>query len=144
MSLDSLVAQFFPDLDVRLDHLEIADGCLVLTLTTQQHSAPCPLCNTPSSRRHSGYVRTLQDLPWGSLKVKLQLRVRRLCCGVRHCPRRVFAERLTSLSAPSASPTVRFAHASNLQEVLIDVALRVKLASAYWLAWGFLAAAIGC
>jgi transposase len=119
MTLDSLVAQFFPDLDVRLDHFEIADGCLALTLTTQQRSAPCPLCNTPSSRRHSGYVRTLHDLPWGSLKVRLQLRVRRLCCGVIHCPRRVFAERLPSLSVPYGRITNR------LQEVLIDVALRV-------------------
>ncbi len=119
MTLDSLVEQFFPDVDVQLDHLEIAADALVLTLTTQQSSAPCPLCNTPSSRRHSGYVRTLNDLPWGSLKVSLQMRVRRFRCGVMHCPRRVFAERLASLSQPYARIT------SRLQEVLVDVALRM-------------------
>lgn len=132
MLLDSLIQQFFPDADVHLDHLEVAADALVLTLTTQQSSAMCPLCHTPSSRRHSGYVRTLHDLPWGSLKVSLQMRVRRFRCGVMNCPRRIFAERLAGLCIPYARITNR------LQEVLVDVALRVgslarpRTASACW------------
>lgn len=47
------------------------------------------------------------------------MHMRRFRCGVLHCPRRIFAERLTNLSVPYSRLTNR------LQEVFVDVALRV-------------------
>ena len=34
-------------------------------------TAPCPTCAQPAARVHSGYRRTLADLPWATLPVCL-------------------------------------------------------------------------
>ncbi len=69
---------------------------------------PCPLCAIPARRIHSRYVRTLADLPWADYRVRLQLRVRKWLCRNRHCPRRIFTERLPTVTAPWARRTLRF------------------------------------
>src|SRR5581483_3902201 len=61
-----------------------------------------------STRLHSRYRRTLRDLPWGALPVRLVVRVRRFRCALRSCGRRVFTERLPAVAAPHARSTTRF------------------------------------
>jgi zinc-finger of transposase IS204/IS1001/IS1096/IS1165 len=70
---------------------------------------PCPLCTTPARRIHSYYERTLADLPWAQYRVRLQLRVRKWFCSKRHCRRRIFTERLQTITAPWARRTLRLA-----------------------------------
>jgi transposase len=72
----------------RLDscHLDEAQGEITLTLTSRQTAPHCPLCHLPARRLHSRYRRTLADLPWGSYRVKLWLRVRRLFVTIRGRP----------------------------------------------------------
>jgi transposase len=49
----------------------------------------------------------LADLPWSGYRVTWQLRVRKLFCHNRRCPRRIFTERLPGLAAPWARRTLR-------------------------------------
>ncbi len=68
---------------------------------------PCPSCQSPASRIHSYYQRTLADLPWANLVVRLHLLVRKFFCDNAACRRKIFTERLPDLVAPSARRTLR-------------------------------------
>lgn len=70
-------------------------------------SCPCPSCQMPAERIHSHYRRTLADLPWASLIVRLSLLVRKFFCDNAACPRKIFTERLSALVAPWARRTLR-------------------------------------
>src|SRR5262249_37276903 len=63
----------------------------------------------PAYRLQSHYERTLADLPWAAYRVRLQVRVRKWFCRNRHCPRRIFTERLPTVAAPWARRTLRLA-----------------------------------
>jgi transposase len=80
-------------------------------LTIRSHSgcvaARCPLCQTPSSRVQSRYVRTLTDLPAHGLIVHLELTVRRFVCLCADCPRKIFAERFPAATVPHSPYTTR-------------------------------------
>jgi transposase len=49
------------------------------------------------------------DLPWSGYDLIWRLRVRKLCCHKRNCPRRIVAERLPGMAAPWARRTRRLA-----------------------------------
>jgi transposase len=68
-----------------------------------------PVCHQLATRVHSRYSRTLADLPWAQIPVRLHLQVRKLFCDTRDCPRRIFTERLPSVVAPWARRTTRLA-----------------------------------
>ncbi len=70
-------------------------------------TAACPLCHQASSRVHSRYTRTLADLPWARISVRLRLRVRRFFCDQTDCRRRIFSERLNPAVAAYARRTRR-------------------------------------
>jgi transposase len=67
----------------------------------------CPLCGTRSSRVHSWYQRTLLDLPWHGVTMRLELQVRRFFCDTSTCTRTIFTERLPEVVAPYAYRTRR-------------------------------------
>ena len=67
----------------------------------------CPLCGTRSSRVHSWYQRTLLDLPWHGVTMRLELHVRRFFCDISTCTRTIFTERLPEVVAPYAHRTRR-------------------------------------
>lgn len=90
-----------------VDRLLPADTHLVLEAHATSLSANCPLCDQPSTRRHSTYSRRLADLPWQGRTVELHLRVRRFRCANLTCPRRLFAERLPAVTVPKARRTTR-------------------------------------
>lgn len=103
MRLSRLLSTLLPSLrGLRLEHVLVEGGGLILMLATTRRTARCPLCARRSRRIHSRYRRTLADLPWGGRPVTLQVWVRRFRCGTRQCPRRIFAERLPALAAPHA------------------------------------------
>jgi transposase len=82
---------------------------ITLRVRSTQATARCPLCTTRARRIHSHYERTLADLPWAQYRVRLQLRARKWFCAKRHCPRRIFTERLPTVTAPWARRTLRLA-----------------------------------
>jgi len=97
--------------------LDADDEALTITLTASAPGACCPLCATPTTRVHSHYHRRPTDLPWGSLMLRLILRVRRFRCPVPGYPRRIFTERVPHLLRPYARRTTR------AQEVIRAIAL---------------------
>lgn len=69
-------------------------GRVLLQAVSSSNSAICPYCQTPSSKRHSVYVRKPQALPCGVAAMQLVLRVHRYSCMNPSCPHRTFAERI--------------------------------------------------
>jgi len=63
---------------------------------------------------HSHYQRTVADLPWHGVRIRLQLSTRRLRCKNALCSRKVFCERLPKVVAASARKTVRLTSALQL------------------------------
>jgi transposase len=87
---------------LRLEAWHVDDATAQITVIgrSTQATVPCPLCTTPAHRIHSHYERTLADLPWAHYCVRLQLRVRKWFCRNPHCRRRIFTERLPTVTAP--------------------------------------------
>jgi transposase len=85
-----------------------------MLISTTASSAVCPLCSVSSTQVHSHYDRTLADLPWNGIPVRLRLTVRRFRCRTDTCTRRIFTERLPGIVAPYARRTARCAEALEL------------------------------
>src|SRR5438034_963497 len=106
--LEELVKRLMPAcLSLRLQELVVTAQEVTLELVSGQSAACCPLCEEPSARVHSYYTRTLQDLPWGPLRVQLLLRVHRFFCQNPTCPRKIFSEPLSGFAERSARRTTR-------------------------------------
>jgi transposase len=87
----------------------------------------CPVCNQPTHRIHSRYERKLTDLPWADYSITLQLRVRKFFCINTLCKRRIFTERLTSVTAPWARRTLRLAQRLSAIGLALGGAAGVRL-----------------
>jgi transposase len=96
---------------VRLDGMTRSEETITLRVTTIQPCAWCPRCHHPSTRRHSRYVRTVADLPWLGVTVRLQLHTRRFFCQQPACAQRIFCERVPTVVGRSARRTQRLAQA---------------------------------
>src|SRR3954466_2331348 len=92
---------------------------LVLEVTSTQAAPACLCCQAAAHRVHSTYTRTLLDLPWADVAIRLQLHVRKCFCLTAQCPRSIFTERLPQLAVPWARRTRRLAE----QQRQIGVAL---------------------
>jgi transposase len=98
-------------------HLELLrpdDQQITMLVCTTAQTARCPLCAVPSGQIHSHYVRTLADLPWNGIPVRVRLTIRRFRCRNDTCDRRIFTERLPGIVAPYARRTARCAEALEL------------------------------
>ena len=119
--LGPFIEQFLPaSQGLRMDYLVLASNELTLVLTSSLGDACCPVCQEPSKRVHSRYQRTLQDLPWGHLRVQLHLQVHRFFCENPCCIRKIFTERLGDLAEPYARRT------SRLREALLAIGVTVR------------------
>jgi transposase len=74
--------------------VDAANKRVLVELQSIVPSTRCPLCSTAAHRVHSHYMRTLADLPWADLDVRLQLHVRKFFCDNPSCTRKIFTERL--------------------------------------------------
>ena len=74
-------------------HAVEADGEIMVTAASTACCARCPLCQTPSQRVHSCYVRHVSDLPCAGHSLRFHLATRRFRCDEPSCCRRIFAER---------------------------------------------------
>jgi transposase len=108
----TFLAHFEPDrltLSVQGWHLDETAAQLTLQVTTTRPHVCCPLCQTPTSRVHSRYTRTLTDLPWGPYTIRWQLHGRKFFCDHPTCVRQIFTERFPTVAAPWARRTLRLA-----------------------------------
>jgi transposase len=90
-------------------YIDDAHTQITLLISSTQAEPRCPGCDVPAQYVHSHYTRTLADLPWSGYGIIWQLRVRKLFCRNRKCPRRIFTERLPGIVAPWARRTLRLA-----------------------------------
>lgn len=77
---------------LHVDDLRLDAARLLIIARTTAAQVTCRTCGHPSSRVHSFYWRTFQDLPSQDRVVTWRVKVRRFRCG--HCPGRIFAERM--------------------------------------------------
>lgn len=92
--------------DVQVDRIITDEQSLTLIVHTHRKRAACPDCGQVSERVHSRYQRTLADLPWHGVSVRLRLQTRRFFCTNSACQRRIFTQRLPALVAPYARRTL--------------------------------------
>ncbi|MDQ5850701.1 MAG: ISL3 family transposase [Chloroflexota bacterium] len=118
--------------DLRLETITTDDlsRCLTLEVTSTQALPACPRCQTPTSRFHSSYIRTLADLPWADVAVRLHLTVRKCFCPNDDCPRRIFAERVPAIATPWSRRTTRLATAQQRIGLALGGAAGSRLAHA--------------
>lgn len=122
--------------ELELDHVAFRAPELVVTARARRRVVACPCCGGAATRVHSRYERTVADLPWHGLRVRLRLHVRRFFCDALECPRRIFTERLPTTAAPYARRTVRAAGALELIGFALGGRPGARLAAALGLAGG--------
>jgi transposase len=94
---------------ITIERIVPDDNDIVLVARTRRCTVPCPLCERPATRVHSWYTRSLRDLPWQGLAVRMELHTRRWFCDNPRCPRQIFTERLPTVAAPFSQRTTRLA-----------------------------------
>lgn len=61
---------------VRVDTVTEVDGVVVVVVLPTRAAVPCPACGQLARRVHSRYRRTVRDLPWQGVAVRLELHAR--------------------------------------------------------------------
>lgn len=87
---------------------------ITMVVRSIQPKPRCPRCGQPSSSLHSHYTRTVADLPWHGVAIKLQLHTRKFRCHGELCMQKVFCERLPKVVAAYGRKTVRLNEALTL------------------------------
>src|SRR5215212_5804012 len=86
-----------------VETLLLGDDGMTILAAAEDEATRCPLCGWRADRVHSRYARTVADLPWATLTVQLQVRVRRFFCDNDACPRKIFADRHPVLGGQARS-----------------------------------------
>lgn len=94
---------------VQVDDLTLDATGVTITARVIAVEAACPRCGRLSSRMHSSYWRTLDDLPWQDRTVRWRVRVRRFRCA--YCLGHIFAERVPGLAGRKKRRSDRLADA---------------------------------
>ena len=90
-----------------VESLSAAPDGIVIHTAPKDPGGRCPECSGYSRRVHSRYTRTLADLPWAGISVRLRVRVRKFFCDDPSCAQKIFAERLDEVAQPRARRTDR-------------------------------------
>ena len=92
---------------LHVDALTLDRDSLTISASVRGAEAHCPVCGETSRRVHGRYTRTLADLPWSGMPVRLRVRVRKFFCDRPTCERTIFAERLDEVARVYARSTDR-------------------------------------
>ena len=98
------VTPFLVPRSLHVEALAAAGDGLTIRAVSEAADARCPVCGVPAERVHGRYNRTLADLPWAGLAVRVQVQARKFFCDNPACPRTIFAERLAGIAAVRARP----------------------------------------
>jgi hypothetical protein len=121
--------------EVELICLRPRAGAIQMELRASRPSSVCPRCGTSSSRVHSRYKRTLADLPWEGLPVRIFLRTRKFFCSDEQCSCQIFTEQLPGTVVRYARRSCRSSEALRL----VTLALGGRAGSRLAQKLGFLA-----
>ena len=86
--------EFIKLLDPNLDYIchEIIGDTIVIHVASNKEEVICPYCGCASSKKHSVYERSFQDLPVMGMKSRIVLSNRKMFCTNPECSRTTFAE----------------------------------------------------
>ncbi len=86
--------EFIKLLDSNLEYLshEIRNDTMYVEIKSNKTEFKCPHCGTASSKVHSKYKRTFQDLPIQGKKVTININNRKIFCINPDCKHTTFAE----------------------------------------------------
>lgn len=98
------------------DHLVEGDT-LYITVFSNRKEVSCPFCGTVSTKTHSLYQKSFQDLPIQDKKVIIRLMNRKLFCQNSSCGRKTFAERFEFIDF-KAKKTHRLEH--KIREIALN------------------------
>lgn len=81
-------------LDESLDYIshELIDDTLYINVKSNRDSLPCPLCGEKSSKVHSRYKKSFQDLPIQGKKVIIVIKNKNMFCVNSSCNQYTFSE----------------------------------------------------
>ncbi len=96
---------------LKLDGVLPAPDLITLIASTIRPRVNCPSCGHSSGRIHSRYTRTVADLPWQGVAVRLKLKTRRFFCDNGECECVIFTETLPQIVNRYARRTMRSAEA---------------------------------
>lgn len=89
------------DKDLKYLNHEIIDDTIYIYIASTRSEVPCPFCGQISTKTHSTYERSFQDLPIQGKKVKMIIKNRKMFCNNQECSHTTFAERFVWLDNKS-------------------------------------------
>lgn len=91
--------EFIKELDLNLDYLEheITADEVIIYVASNRKAYRCPYCGSTSTRVHSCYEKSFQDLPIMGKKTKIIIENRKFFCDNDDCRFTTFAERFDFL-----------------------------------------------
>lgn len=113
--------EFMKLLDPGLDYIshEIIGDTIVIRVVSNKEEVVCPYCGCTSSKKHSIYERSFQDLPIMGMKSRVIISNRKMFCTNPKCSHTTFAETFHFIK-PKAKKSNR------LLDTIIDVSLNVS------------------
>lgn len=92
----------FADLDSRLIVLSCIEDANTFTcvVTVVSKTGRCPKCQYGSHKRHSAYMRVIDDLPIQGKSVQLYLKTHKWFCTNSFCEAKVFVQNASNGSCP--------------------------------------------
>ena len=110
--------EFIKLLDPNLQYVQhkLIENTFYIDVVSTVTEIECPFCGESSSRIHSHYARSFQDLPIQGKKVEITLNNRKVFCDNPNCNHRTFAERFNWLAHKSKKT-------SRLDEEIIRLSL---------------------
>ena len=111
------------DKNLKYENNEVVGDTYYVYVVSTRKKVNCPYCGQPSSRVHSTYPRSFQDLPIQDKKVIIVIRNRKMFCGNGDCERTTFAETFSFLRYKGKK-------SKRLIEKIIDISLSVSSVTA--------------
>lgn len=98
LEIDDLAGVVFSGLSALvIEGVEDGNDLIRFMARTRDEPVPGPVCGALTGRVHGLCGRTVTDVPVDGRRVVISLRVRRLVCRVRGCPRQTFREQVPGL-----------------------------------------------
>jgi transposase len=109
-----LSGKLLPSSFLRVEGFVSRRNLIEIRASSQTSASACPKCGVESRRIHARYERTVADVTWHGVAVRIRLVVHKFKCDAPGCSRAVFTERLPELPRPYARKTIRLADAVEL------------------------------
>jgi len=107
---------------IYLDH-QVLNDSIIIYVCSKHDEAKCPYCGTASSRIHSTYERSFQDLPIQGKQVNVIIENRKYFCDNTHCLKTTFAEAFECLKPKSKK-------SNRLMDEIVKVSIEVSSVTA--------------